>query len=114
VQPVLNAFAGSPKALESLSSHDAVVWRERMAAVRPELAPRFGRAVLTTWADDPWARCAYLAQGVGADASDADALARPVELLHFAGEHTAGEWSGLMEGALRSGRRVAREIIENM
>jgi monoamine oxidase len=31
--------------------------------------------------------------------------------VHFAGEHTAGEWSALMEGALRSGERAAAEVL---
>ncbi|MFM7597140.1 MAG: FAD-dependent oxidoreductase [Actinomycetota bacterium] len=28
----------------------------------------------------------------------------------MAGEHTAGDWAGLMEGALRSGIRAADEV----
>jgi len=28
----------------------------------------------------------------------------------YAGEHTAGEWHGLMEGALRSGLRAAADL----
>jgi monoamine oxidase len=31
--------------------------------------------------------------------------------VHFAGEHTAGSWAGLMEGALRSGARAADEVL---
>jgi monoamine oxidase len=31
--------------------------------------------------------------------------------LHFAGEYLAGVWSGLMEGALRSGVRAASEVM---
>jgi monoamine oxidase len=31
--------------------------------------------------------------------------------LFFAGEHTAGVWHGLMEGALRSGERAAAEVL---
>jgi lysine-specific histone demethylase 1 len=42
---------------------------------------------------------------------DPDLLARPVGPLHFAGEHTAGPWSGLMEGGLRSGHRAAAELL---
>ena len=38
-------------------------------------------------------------------------LSRPVGRVAFAGEHTAGRWLGLMEGALRSGRRAARELL---
>jgi len=30
--------------------------------------------------------------------------------LAFAGEHTAGHWHGLMEGALRSGERAAADV----
>jgi monoamine oxidase len=30
----------------------------------------------------------------------------------FAGEHTAGDHSGTMEGALRSGKRAAAQILE--
>ncbi|PRP84209.1 hypothetical protein PROFUN_08409 [Planoprotostelium fungivorum] len=36
---------------------------------------------------------------------------RRVGDLHFAGEATSEEWSGYMEGAVRSGYRVAAEII---
>jgi monoamine oxidase len=28
-----------------------------------------------------------------------------------AGEHTAGAWAGLMEGALRSGARAASDVL---
>jgi monoamine oxidase len=43
---------------------------------------------------------------------DGAALAAPCGLVHFAGEHTAGEWHALMEGALRSGYRAAAEITK--
>ena len=36
---------------------------------------------------------------------------KPIGPLFFAGEHTAGEWHGLMEGALRSGRRAAEQVL---
>lgn len=113
VAPVLNCFAGSPRALSALDvSAGKYVFRERVAALRPDLAPRFTTTVLSTWSDDPWAGCAYLARAVGEPDDGALELARSVFALHFAGEHTAGEWSGLMEGALRSGRRAAAEVID--
>jgi monoamine oxidase len=34
-----------------------------------------------------------------------------VDPLHVCGEHTAGDFHALMEGALRSGLRVASEIL---
>ena len=42
---------------------------------------------------------------------DDEILAAPAGRVHFAGEHTAGDWAGLMEGALRSGQRAAREVL---
>jgi monoamine oxidase len=38
-------------------------------------------------------------------------FAAPLGRVHFAGEHTAGAWAGLMEGALRSGARAASEVL---
>ena len=69
-----------------------------------------GRALLTTWNDDPWAGESYSALDGGL-AGDEDLLAAPAGRVHFAGEHTAGDWAGLMEGALRSGERAAREVL---
>jgi monoamine oxidase len=109
VQPVLNAFAGSAPALERLGVGDgAGRWLESVRALRPELELDGDGAVLSTWSDDPWVRGAYSllpARDVAA------ALADPVGPLAFAGEHTAGEFAGLMEGALRSGRLAAQRLI---
>jgi monoamine oxidase len=106
IAPVVNCFAGSPRALEGL---DAATWHGRLAALRPDLALS-GEPLLTTWADDPWARGAYRADGLRALPGDDALLAAPAGDVHFAGEHTAGAWSGLMEGALRSGLRAAAEV----
>jgi monoamine oxidase len=37
--------------------------------------------------------------------------AAPAGPLAFAGEHTAGPYAGLMEGAIRSGQRAARSLM---
>ena len=36
----------------------------------------------------------------------------PVGRIHWAGSETAREWFGYMEGALESGERAAREVID--
>jgi monoamine oxidase len=109
VAPMLNCFAGSPSALTRLEVADgAATWVARVLQLRPELAPVPAAAVLTTWHDDPWAQGAYRAQGLAA--VDESRLEAPVDGLHFAGEYAAGPFSGLMEGALRSGLRAAAEI----
>ncbi len=37
-------------------------------------------------------------------------LREPCDLVHFAGTETATVWAGYMDGAVRSGERVAREV----
>ncbi len=66
---------------------------------------------ITTWNDDPWAGESYSALTVTVADGDDDVMAAPVGRVHFAGEHTAGAWAGLMEGALRSGARAASEVL---
>jgi monoamine oxidase len=111
VQPVVSAFAGSAPALAALEvAAGPATWRRRLAALRPdlELEPD---TVLSTWDDDPWAQAAYSTRTPAFRPDDPDLLARRIGPLHFAGEHTAGPWSGLMEGALRSGQRAAAELL---
>ena len=113
--PLLAAgsFAGSPSALERLRVSDGpATWAAAVRALRPDLAisPHDDDAVLSTWHDDPWVRGAYSARSLRSP-TDGAALKAPVGPLHFAGEHTAGEKHGLMEGALRSGIRAAQEIL---
>jgi monoamine oxidase len=116
VQPVLHAFAGTEQGLAGLEVSDGpATWAEQAAALRQELDPDPAGAVLTTWNDDPWAGQSYSADTVtAATAGPADLadLAAPAGRIHFAGEHTAGHWAGLMEGALRSGQRAAGEVLK--
>jgi monoamine oxidase len=112
VQPVVSAFAGSAPALARLAvTAGPATWLGRLRALRPDLDLDEAGAVLSTWDDDQWVRAAYSTRGPGFDPADAELLARPVGRLHFAGEHTAGPWAGLMEGALRSGARAAAALL---
>ena len=112
VQPVLHAFGGTEEGLAALAvAHGPAAWAARAAALRPELAADLGRALLTTWNDDPWAGESYSAATVAVAAGDDELIAAPLGRVHFAGEHTAGAWAGLMEGALRSGARAADEVL---
>jgi monoamine oxidase len=112
VQPVLHAFAGTEQGLSALAVADGpATWAARAAALRPELDTDPARAVLTTWNDDPWAGESYSADTLTAAPGDTDILAAPAGRIHFAGEHTAGHWAGLMEGALRSGQHAADEVL---
>ena len=102
---VLNCFAGSPAALDRLAvADDPAVWLERVRALRPDLSLA-DDTVLTTWPHG-----AYSTPGLHARPGDEELLAAPAGRLRFAGEHTAGPWAGLMEGALRSGIRAANSL----
>ncbi len=112
VQPVVHAFGGTQAGLAALAVADGPArWASRVAALRPELPMDVDRALLTTWNDDPWAGESYSALTVEVADGDDELIAAPLGRVHIAGEHTAGAWSGLMEGALRSGLRAADEIL---
>jgi monoamine oxidase len=109
--PFLASFAGTARALERLRVDDGPApWLEALDAIRPELDLDLDAALLTTWHDDPWAGGAYSARSRSSPL-EGDELARPVGPLAFAGEHTAGDFHGLMEGALRSGHRAAEDVL---
>jgi monoamine oxidase len=107
VQPVVHAFAGSAPALAALRVDEGpAAWVESVTRLRPDLELVPEGAVLSTWDDDPWVGAAY-----SCAAPDEQAW-RPIGPFHICGEHTAGAFAALMEGALRSGQRVAAEILE--
>jgi monoamine oxidase len=108
-QPVVSCFAGSSRALERLDLLSGPQrWLDSLAALRPDLELDPARAVLSTWADDPWVRGAYSTSPAIALASVSE---QPVGPLAFAGEHLGGEFAALMEGAIRSGRQAARSLL---
>jgi monoamine oxidase len=112
VQPVLHAFGGTEAGLAALAvAGGPARWASRAAALRPELVLDLDRAILTTWNDDRWAGESYSAHTVEVADGDDDLIAAPAGRVHIAGEHTAGSWAGLMEGALRSGVRAANEVL---
>jgi monoamine oxidase len=108
---VAASFAGGLDALESLAIRMGPErWRAALQGLRPELALR-GDEVLTSWGDDPWCGGSYACHPPGWSERDDEAVAAPHGRIHLAGEHTAAEFCGTMEGALRSGARAASEVL---
>jgi monoamine oxidase len=70
-----------------------------------------GRAWTDRWAADPWARGSYAAFLPGQYTRFYGFAGRPEGAIHFAGEHTATENQGYLEGAVESGERAAAEIL---
>ncbi|HSD22901.1 MAG TPA: NAD(P)/FAD-dependent oxidoreductase [Solirubrobacterales bacterium] len=111
--PFVVGYTGTTKAIEDLGGSDGTErWLEALIALREDLdlVAEPGDALLSGWHDDPWVRGSYSARTLSSPLRDDD-LTRPIGPLFFAGEHTAGEWHGLMEGALRSGERAADQIL---
>lgn len=92
----------------------------RRATVLECFATYFGRAARdaldyaeSTWRADPWTRAAYSPTfGPGGLVRFGPDMRRAIGPLHFASSDIAG--TGLMhvDGAIRSGRRAAGEILE--
>ena len=72
----------------------------------PGAATYLKTAMSYVWAQDPWVGGSYSAYGPGQLTTVWPALRRPYGRLLFAGEHTDA-YIGYMEGAVRSGQRVA-------
>ncbi|MFD1250233.1 flavin monoamine oxidase family protein [Nocardioides ginsengisoli] len=64
------------------------------------------------WMAEEFTRGCYGGRlGAGAWTSFGEALAKPVGRIHWAGAESAEVWNGYMEGAVRSGRRAAAEVL---
>ncbi|MEE1772795.1 FAD-dependent oxidoreductase [Streptomyces sp. JV185] len=67
---------------------------------------------VTDWVNDPYSRGCYAALfGPGDWLALGPGLTRPHGRVHWAGTETSTEFFGLMEGAIRSGRRAAAEAV---
>jgi monoamine oxidase len=67
------------------------------------------------WTRDPWTRgCPVGTFGRSNLATLGPQLRKPVGLVHFAGTETSTFWFGFMDGAVRSGERVAREVVRSL
>ena len=65
------------------------------------------------WAAEEWTRGCYGAHcPPGVWTQFGKSLRLPIGPLHWAGTETATEWSGYLDGAVESGERAAREVLD--
>ena len=118
--------AGSPGILvgflegDHARSFGRVPADERRAAVLANMAqllgPRAARPeefIEKCWAEEEWSRGCY--EGYtppGVLTAFGPALREPIGPIHWAGTETATKWNGYIDGALQSGERAAREVLE--
>ncbi len=100
---------GEPK------KEDVTSFLARMEDVFPGTTAAYtGTSMMSFWAASPWHKGAYSYWGIGGYTSYAGAEGLQEGNIHFAGEHTSVEYQGYMEGAIRSGKRAAREILYDL
>lgn len=114
-QPILLCFVPGEQArkYERLSDEENVqlAMDDLRAIFGPEIPDPVAHQ-LTRWAQDPWAKGAYVYCPVGARGDDIERLAKPVEkVLFFAGEATDVDNLATVTGAFCSGLREADHIL---
>jgi len=96
-------------ALEQMSEDERVAAaRDQATQIFPELQTECEGGMSHCWGLDPWERGSFALHNPG-QIGFIDTLATVEGRIHFAGEHTS-PWTGWMQGALESARRVVREI----
>lgn len=112
---ILFSFIGGDRHAEWKALSEA----DRRATVLKDLARFVGddRALEPTqyfeqdWTQEQWTRgCPVAHAGPGLLTRHGRWIRRPIGPLHWAGTETAGYWQGYMDGAVRSGERVAKEV----
>ncbi|PVH79442.1 amine oxidase [Cadophora sp. DSE1049] len=99
---------------------------ERIEVVLKQLGSLFGvgyeavkdeffDSITSEWTEDPWAGwgCPFATRPPGLQLS-VDVASEKAGGLYFVGTEFATEWRGYMEGALRSGKEGARQVLADM
>lgn len=114
-QRLVFTYVGGPKAraLAELPEKARIAATvAELEAVFPGIGREVERGCSFSWDEQRWIRGAYVWFRPGQMVTHWHTLATPEGRLHFAGEHTS-IWSGWMQGALESGCRAAREVLES-
>jgi monoamine oxidase len=113
---VIAAFTFGPVA-QRLESLDAGVRRKAVLdALATRLGPRAAKAsefIETSWWKEEWSRgCSMAHFTLGTLTRHGHLLREPFGRVHWAGTETATVSHGAIDGAVRSGERVAAEILD--
>ena len=131
--PVKVTFDVSPESgtpgimMGFIGGHEARVWEERSAASRrdavlEQFAHFFGDEALRprevvefNWSTEVWNRgCPVAVLGPGTLIDFGAELRKPAGCIHWAGTETSTYWNGYMDGAVRSGKRAAAEVLARL
>jgi monoamine oxidase len=69
----------------------------------------------TRWTTEQWTRgCPVGIAGPGTLLAYGDQMRQPLGSIHWAGTETSTYWNGYMDGAVRSGERAAKEVLDEL
>lgn len=86
-----------------------------LSAMTPGAADHIQQRVwVDSWAHDPWTGGSYAAFGPGHYSRYAGFMGQPEGNIHFAGEHTVLSTMGYLDGAVSSGERAARQVLDSL
>ena len=112
---ILTEYTGGSRALTAgtgTTAAHASNFVSQINHVYPGTAAAYsGEAIRLAWNTMPFNQASYSAYLVGQYTKFAGTEGDRVGNFHFAGEHTDFDYQGYMEGAARSGARVAKEIL---
>ncbi|UJA19960.1 FAD-dependent oxidoreductase [Thermoleophilia bacterium SCSIO 60948] len=115
---VLFGFVGGDeqrafKRMDKAARRKAVA--EQFAKFVGERARRPRKYLETDWTEEVWTRGGPVGfTSPGALFALGEHLRKPVGRIHWAGTETSGYWVGYMDGAIRSGERVAAEVARRI
>jgi monoamine oxidase len=115
---IVFGFIGADEARKFMRMSSA----ERRAAVLARFTRYFGSKASrpreyfeTNWSQAIWTRgCPVAIAGPGTLLAYGSAIRRPVGRIHWAGTETSTFWNGYMDGAVRSGKRAANEVLARL
>jgi len=115
---VVFGFIGGDEARAFAAMSEA----DRRAAILANFGKYFGSKAAhpreyfeTNWSQKTWTRgCPVAIAGPGTLTEYGSAIREPVRNIHWAGTETSTFWNGYMDGAVRSGKRAAREVLDSL
>jgi monoamine oxidase len=115
---VIFSFVGGDEARQ----YATMPLKDRRAAVLANFTKYFGPKAAkpidffeTNWTRHRWTRgCPVAIYGTGTMSEYGHAIRKPAGRIHWAGTETSTYWNGYMDGAVRSGERAAREVLDRL
>jgi monoamine oxidase len=115
---VVFGFIGGSEARSFAAMSEA----DRRAAVLGNFTKYFGSKAQhpreyfeTNWSQKTWTRgCPVAIAGPGTLTEFGKAIREPAGKIHWAGTETSTFWNGYMDGAVRSGKRAASEVLARL